>query len=141
MTVEQVDAGEPVNNPDEQPTQVVAAIDPDESQTSSEQDEDDSDDTDDNASTTSGSDSSATKEETPDEDDHKGLLRRTAVGLTALSLGLGLGIGPAQATQSPKKEASPIRLKMIQLKMMLILCHQKPFRSLSMPNLIALLMR
>lgn len=104
MTVEQVDAGEPVNNPDEQPTQVVAAIDPDESQTSSEQDEDDSDDTDDNASTTSGSDSSATKEETPDEDDHKGLLRRTAVGLTALSLGLGLGIGPAQATQSPEEE-------------------------------------
>src|SRR5699024_5793681 len=96
MTVEQVGAGEPVNNPDEQPTQVVAAIDPDESQTSSEQDEDDSDDTDDNASTT--------KEETPDEDDHKGLLRRTAVGLTALSLGLGLGIGPAQATQSPEEE-------------------------------------
>src|SRR5699024_3066104 len=104
MTLVQVDAAEPVKDSDEQPTQVVAAIDPDESQTSSELYEDASDDTDHNASTTSDSDSSATNEETPDEDDHKGLLRRTAVGLTALSLGLGLGIGPAQATQSPEEE-------------------------------------
>lgn len=104
MAVEQVDAGEPVNNQDEEPTQVVSAIDSDQSQTSSRQDENDSDDIDDDPSGTTGSDSSAIEEETLDEENHKGFLRRTAAGLTAFSLGLGLGISPAQATQSSQEE-------------------------------------
>lgn len=82
MAVEEVDAGEPVNN----------------------QDENDSDDTDDDASGTSGSDTATDQEQTPDEDDNKGFLRRTVTGLTALGLVLGLGISPAQATQAPQDD-------------------------------------
>src|SRR5699024_7274045 len=80
--VEKVDAGEPVNN----------------------QDENDFDDTDDDASGTSGSDTATDQEQTPDEDDNKGFLRRTVTGLTALGLGLGWGMSPAQATQAPQDD-------------------------------------
>lgn len=115
MTIQQVEAGDPVEaSDDEQATEIVTAVDPDDTHDQQDADDDpqDSDDNDPPADPPASDDSSDAQEETdtlpiqddPEDKDTKdnGFLRRTVTGLTALGLAAGLGIGPAHAeTTSP----------------------------------------
>lgn len=109
MTVEQVEAGQPVEDTHEDDTtQVVpAAID---DAVSNEDDLDETDDdSDDDPHAGSGvedqTETMPTSDET-DDDEGKGFLRRTITSVTALGLAIGMGAGPAQAeTQSPEQSS------------------------------------
>lgn len=109
MTVEQVEAGQPVEDtPEDDTTQVVpAAID---DAVSNEDDLDETDDdSDDDPHAGSGvedqTETMPTSDET-DDDEGKGFLRRTITSVTALGLAIGMGAGPAQAeTQSPEQSS------------------------------------
>lgn len=109
MTVEQVEAGQPVEDtPEDDTTQVVpAAID---DAVSNEDDLDEADDdSDDDPHAGSGvedqTETMPTSDET-DDDEGKGFLRRTITSVTALGLAIGMGAGPAQAeTQSPEQSS------------------------------------
>jgi len=115
MTMQQVDAGEPVTGPDEDyPTEIVDGIDSsdpadDDWPGEDPHEEDDHDDDDRPGGSTSAGEPADDTATTPikdvgddDQDDQRdsGFLRRTLAGLTALGLTAGLGVGPAQADTS-----------------------------------------
>lgn len=100
MTVEHVEAGEPVQEADsDQQTQVVAAVDDaDEPGTDEDSEDDDSDDPTD----TLPIQDDVYDDQKDDDEKDNGFLRRTVTGISALGLALGLGIGPAHAeTETP----------------------------------------
>ena len=115
ITIQQVEAGEPVTAyDDEQATEIVSATEDDDrvdphDPDDDPQDTDHNDDPDDPAASDGPTDTQdqtetlPTQEDTDDEDTQgHGFLRRTVTGLTALGLAAGLGIGPAHAeTTSP----------------------------------------
>ena len=127
MTMQQVDAGEPVDTyDDEQPTEVVAgaavadttqpvddedADHADEDKPANTDDSEHRDDTDDDEFDDSSGATDQTEalpiqdEPTDDETKDNGFLRRIVTSVAALGLTAGLGIGPAQAdTASPEAE-------------------------------------
>ncbi|NWN88629.1 MAG: hypothetical protein HLX51_08840 [Micrococcaceae bacterium] len=124
MTIEQVDAGEPVEDAaDDQPTQVVTPVDlsaetqaadaasakDDGNEVEDIDDNDDpSDDNDDTDDTNSGArgdeatDTAPVRDDMRDDEKGNGFLRRTITALSALGLAVGLGTGPAHAeTETP----------------------------------------
>lgn len=109
MTVEQVEAGQPVEDaPEDDTTQVVPAAGDDDASNEDDPDETD-DDSDDDPQAGSGvedqTETMPTSDET-DDDEGKGFLRRTITSVTALGVAIGMGAGPAQAeTQSPEQSS------------------------------------
>jgi hypothetical protein len=116
MSLQQVDAGQPVaTHETEQPTEVVGVVETEASQdieeTDAEREAHDQDDSaDDDDFDAPPPQRPADDETTPapeDDDDNRdsGFLRRTITALTALGLATGLGIGPAHAeTTSPEED-------------------------------------
>lgn len=110
MTVEQVEAGQPVEDaPEDDTTQVVPAAVDDDVSNEDDLDETDDDSDDDDPQAGSGVDDPTetmpTTDET-DDDEGKGFLRRTITSVTALGLAIGMGAGPAHAeTQSPEQSS------------------------------------
>lgn len=109
MTVEQVEAGQPVEDaPEDDTTQVVPAAADDDASNEDDPDETDDDSDDDPQAGTGGEDQTETMPTTDetDDDEGKGFLRRTITSVTALGVAIGMGAGPAHAeTQSPEPSA------------------------------------
>src|SRR5699024_4117580 len=119
MSVQEIEAGEPVEHQDEdEPTTVVSGIDPSDDESADDddsQDPDDMDDTNDSGASagTAVSDNGSTSEVATEtlpttgqsnDDDDKGFLRRTVTAVSAFGLAIGMGIGPAHAaTESPQE--------------------------------------
>ena len=103
MTVQEVEAGEPVQEQlEDEPTTVVPEVDSSEDE--HDPDSDDSDGADDSDDGESGSTSQDTTETTSEKhDDDNGFLRRSITAVSAFGLAIGMGVGPAYAaSQSPE---------------------------------------
>ncbi|HIY86659.1 MAG TPA: hypothetical protein H9822_09470 [Candidatus Yaniella excrementavium] len=103
MTVQEVEAGEPVQEQlEDEPTTVVPEVDSSEDE--HDPDSDDSDGADDSDDGESGSTSQDTTETTSEKhDDDNGFLRRSITAVSAFGLAIGMGVGPAYAAgQSPE---------------------------------------
>src|SRR5699024_3446204 len=106
MTVQEVEAGEPVQEQlEDEPTTVVPEVDSSEDEHDPDSDDSDgADDSDDSDDGESGSTSQDTTETTSEKhDDDNGFLRRSITAVSAFGLAIGMGVGPAYAaSQSPE---------------------------------------
>src|SRR5699024_6283196 len=103
MTVQEVEAGEPVQEQlEDEPTTVVPEVDSSEDE--HDPDSDDSDGAADSDDGESGSTSQDTTGTTSDKhDDDTGFLRRSVTAVSAAGLAIGMGVSPAYAaSQSPE---------------------------------------
>ncbi|WP_022871300.1 hypothetical protein [Yaniella halotolerans] len=114
MTVQEVEAGEPVEHvAEDEPTTVVSAVDASEGEREDESgdsddmdDADDAEDSDDSDNGSTPTDTTQTLPHTDEPDDDKGFLRRTVTAVTAFGLAIGMGIGPAHAASESPQETS-----------------------------------